>query len=264
MKKHKFKRQFAKRVFTRFHMSLILLGTILSGVIFSKILLIAGLDHMVIRFSIVLIFAYFVFFILMRIWLHYLTTPYRKRKNDLDMIDAVDLITNIPGPSTSGSSPDHVGHGGEFGGAGSSGSWSTDSGSAGIDVSEAISDTAEPVSKTAGETAGAALADIGDEGGIVLIALALLLLALFGGGIYLIYEAPVIIAEAAFELILASTIIKKAKQMDTPNWIGSVLRTTWPAFAITLSIAIVSGAVLMSTCPQAIKITEVFRYCLTN
>ena len=39
-------------------MSLILLGTILSGVIFSKILLIAGLDHMVVRFSIVLIFAY--------------------------------------------------------------------------------------------------------------------------------------------------------------------------------------------------------------
>ena len=47
MKKHKFKRQFAKRVFTRFHMSPILLGTILSGVIFSKIPLIAGLDHMV-------------------------------------------------------------------------------------------------------------------------------------------------------------------------------------------------------------------------
>ena len=68
MKKHKFKRQFVKKVFTRFHMSLILLGIVLSGVIFSKILLIAGLDHMVIRFSIVLIFAYFVFFLLMRIW----------------------------------------------------------------------------------------------------------------------------------------------------------------------------------------------------
>ena len=71
--RQKFKRQFTKKVFTRFHMALILLGTILSGIIFSKILLISGLNHILVRFVIVLIFAYLCFFLLMKLWLHYLT-----------------------------------------------------------------------------------------------------------------------------------------------------------------------------------------------
>jgi len=52
--KQKFKKEFAKRVFTQFHMILILLGTMLSGVIFSKILLVLGRKHIIARFIIVL------------------------------------------------------------------------------------------------------------------------------------------------------------------------------------------------------------------
>ena len=50
-------------------MALILLGTVLSGVIFSKILLAAGLHHVISRFVIVLVLAYVSFFILMKLWL---------------------------------------------------------------------------------------------------------------------------------------------------------------------------------------------------
>ena len=249
----KFKKQFAKRVFTRFHMILIILGTILSGVIFSKILLVAGLDHIIARFILVLIFAYICFFILMKLWLHYLTEPYRRTKIAENLLDAADAITSIPDFSPTSSVPNISGHGGEFGGGGASGAWTEAGG---------IADTVSTVSDTATEAAGEAVSGLADEGGIILIPLIICLIILFGGGIYLIYEAPAIFSEAAFELILATTLIKKARSIDNPNWIGSVFRTTWPAFALTLVITVIAGWILMTYCPQATKISDAFLYCI--
>jgi hypothetical protein len=251
--KQKFKRQFAKRVFTRFHMILILLGTILSGVIFSKILLVLGLDHIIARFIIVLIFAYVCFFILMKLWLHYLTKPYRKSKIADNLVDAADAISSIPYFSPASSTQNLSGYGGEFGGGGASGAWTEANG---------VAETASTVGETATEAAGEAVSGLADEGGIILIPLILFLIVLFGGGIYLIYEAPVIISEAAFELILATTLIKKVRSIDSPNWMGSVFRATWAAFALTLVITIIVGWALMTYCPQANKITAVFQFCI--
>lgn len=236
-------------------MSFILLGTILSGVIFSKILLFFGLQHMVIRFIIVLSFSYLSFFLLMKIWLHYLTTPYRKNRHDESLIDAVDLITSAPDFSSTGSVKIFSGQGGEFGGAGASGAFESINSVSEIPVSESVVETTA-------ETTGEAISGFADESGIFLIPLVLLLLVIFGGGIYLIYEAPVIISEAAFELVLATSLIKKAKKIDSPDWFGSVFRTTWPAFALTSVITIIAGWALMSYCPQATKITEAIRFCL--
>ena len=97
---------------------------------------------------------------------------------------------------------------------------------------------------------------------MLLIPLALLLLALLGGGIYLIYEAPVIISEAAFELILATSLINSAKRIDNPDWVGSVLGSTLPAFMFTLFATVIMGSVLMYYCPKATKLIEVVRLCL--
>ena len=234
-------------------MILILLGTILSGVIFSKILLVLGLDHIIARFIIVLIFAYICFFILMKLWLHYLTEPYRKSKIAENFVDAVDAITSIPDFSPTSSASNMSGHGGEFGGGGASGAW-TDAGG--------ITDAASTVGETASEAAGEAVSGLADEGGIILIPLIIFLIVLFGGGIYLVYEAPVIFSEAAFELILATTLLKRARTIDNPNWMGSVFRATWPAFALTLIITVIAGWALMTYCPQATKITDAFRYCI--
>jgi len=79
--------------------------------------------------------------------------------------------------------------------------------------------------------------------------------AIFGGGIYLIYEAPAIISEAAFEIILATSLIKRSRKMDNPDWIGSVFRSTWPAFVFTLVLTLVLGFIITSYCPQASKLT---------
>ena len=245
-------------------MSLILFGTILSGVIFSKIFLVVGLHNIIVRFFIVLVLAYLSFFVFMKLWLHYLTTPYRKKRIGENLMDAADAITIIPDLSSTSSAPDMTGHGGEFGGGGASGAWSDARVPSEMSVSEGIAETTESASETVAEAASEAISEIAiaDEGGILLIPLFLLLLIIFGGAIYLIYAAPAIISEAAFELILATTLIKKARTIDNPNWMGSVFRATWPAFALTLVVTIIAGLALMAYCPQATKISEAFQFCL--
>ncbi len=243
-------------------MSLILVGTILSGVIFSKLLLMVGLENMLVRFPVVLILAYLCFFIFMRLWLNYLTRPFRENKNEGSLLDAADALSHIPDIPLSGSTPNFQGHGGDFGGAGAAGTW-TDIGDSGkLPLSHTMGEASNTVGGSVGESAGSAISGVADEGGILLIPLALLLAVIFGGGIYLIYEAPVILSEAAFELILASTVIKKARKMDDPDWIGSVFRATWPALALTMLVTLITGWALSNYCPQAIKIREVFQICL--
>ena len=262
MEKKQFKRQFIKRTFTRFHMSLILLGTILCGVVFSKLLLVAGLENMLIRFVVVLGLAYLCFLLLLKLWLHYLTAPYRKGRRGGIVSDAADVLTGIPDFSSTGEGRVVSGHGGEFGGGGASEAWEGGRDVSELSVSQGAVGAGESIGETAAGTAGDALSVSADEGGLVLIPLILLLLGILGGGIYVMYEAPVILSEAAFELILASSLIKRARQIDSPNWIGSVFRSTWPALLLTLVIAIAAGWGLMAYCPQASKITEVFQYCL--
>lgn len=189
----------------------------------------------------------------MKLWLYYLTEPYKRLRIAENLTDAADAITSIADFSSTESTPNITGHGGEFGGGGTSGAWA-DAGS--------VTEKATTVGDTATEVAGEAVSGLTDEGGIILITLIIFLIVLFGGGIYLIYEAPVIFSEAAFELILATTLIKKAKAIDNPNWIGSVFRATWPAFALTFVITVIAGWVLIVYCPQATKITEVFRLCI--
>jgi hypothetical protein len=241
-------------------MSFILLGTAISGLILSKLLLVMGLHNMVIRYVIALVGAYLCFFILMKLWLNYLTSPYRQKRNKENMADLVDAVVNIPDslPSGSGSGTVVTGHGGQFGGGGTSGFWQ----SSHEIQSQAVTSVAESASDTAVETVGEAASGVAEESSLLLIPLALLLLSLLGGGIYLIYEAPVIISEAAFELLLATSLIKSAKRIDNPDWIGSVFRSTLPAFIFTLIATVIMGSILMYSCPKATKVIEVIRLCL--
>ncbi len=174
------------------------------------------------------------------------------------MPDLVDAIINIPDSLPSGSRSVVTEHGGQFGGGGASGFWQTSH----EIPSHAVTSVAESASDTAVETVGEAASSVAEESSLLLIPLALLLLSLLGGGIYLIYEAPVIISEAAFELLLATTLIKSVKKIDNPDWIGSVFRSTLPAFIFTLVATVIMGSILMYSCPKATKLIEVVRLCL--
>ena len=109
---------------------------------------------------------------------------YRRSRLTENLIDAADAITSFPDFSSAGSAQHIVGHGGEFGGAGASGTWTDAGGIVDADIARR---------RYCNGGCCEAVSGIADEGGIILIPIVIFLIILFGGGIYLIYEAPVII-----------------------------------------------------------------------
>lgn len=224
-------------------MSLILLGTILSGLLFSKILLMANMENMVVRYPIVVLTSYLLFFTFIRVWLFYIRNQQEAAESVADT--TADILSNIdiPEPKIA-----FEFGGGDFGGGGASGSFGE------IGATSVLESSSAGVGDIGGEAGGS----LSEEGGIILIPLILILAAIFGVGILLIYEAPIILSEAAFEFVLAGVLVKKAKEIDNPDWIGSVFRNTWKPFSFTLLLAVILSSILSHFFPEAIKLSQVF------
>lgn len=260
-KKNRFKEFLKKRFSLRLHMFLILTATFLSGLLATKILLLLHVNNMFIRYPLAVIFSYLVFFGFVKLWLLYMSSSGAGRKlvsevaeNTGDVVD-IGGIPDIPVdiPLSSGQ---FSGGGGQFIGGGASGSFEGASNAA----ISAPADTAGGVADAAGEAASS----IFDDAGIVLIILGVLLALIFGAGIYLIYEAPLILSEAAFEFALAASLIRRMKKMENPDWMGSVLRTTIGPFIFIFFTAFIFGLVAVSSYPKATKLSEVLKYLISN
>jgi hypothetical protein len=281
----RFKQLLKLRFFVRFHMLLILTGTGLSGVSISKLLLEFGVNSMAIRYPIAGVSSYIVFFCLIRLWLWYIaiapagdshvtTLNLRSRKRtrnktsdydiDLPEIDLSDLSSPSSCENAAGGETVSFG-GGSSGGGGASDSW----------METAVNQSIHPVSpnspsapSTCSTSSGKSKDSIFDfdldgdgEGIVVLLALALLLLVILGAGVYVIYQAPAILAEAAFQGALASALTKASQRIDRGDWVGSVFKATWIPLSIVLLMAIVFGLVASKYCPAATKVSEVFYAC---
>ncbi len=111
---------------------------------------------------------------------------------------------------------------------------------------------------------GDAASSIFEDAGIILVLLGLLIALIFGAGIYLIYEAPVILSETAFEFLLATSLIRGIKKMDNPVWVGSVFRTTLFPFIFVFFMAAIFALIAQSAYPQATKLSEVLKHLLSK
>jgi hypothetical protein len=168
---------------------------------------------------------------------------------------------DLPSPSSGGSGgcniPSFHGGGGAFDGGGASASFEVHSTVAST-ISEGTSSVADGVGDAVGEAAGA----IGEGGiiGIVVIAvLSILIATILGSAVYIFSEAPMILSEAAFEGLLAASLVKKARIIDDKDWIGSVLKTTWKPFAIVLAVAFFAALILHSYFPEATKLSDIVK-----
>jgi len=261
VRKNHFVRILEEQLFLRFHMSLILIGTGLVGLLASKILLIAHIDNIVIRYPVAVIVSYLAFFGFMKLWLSYVTSS--SVRQSYEVRDAVtDTLNSIPDFS-SGSFPGHGtfsgGDGGMSGGGGASGSFDVH---ADVGAHDVLADTAAHASHgigdSVGDVAGEAASGIAEEGAFVLVILGILLAIVFGAGLYLVYDAPFILNEAAFDFILAAGLIKSTRKIDDPDWKGSVLRTTWKPFVIALLISFFGAYILHANYPAAHKLSDIF------
>jgi hypothetical protein len=98
--------------------------------------------------------------------------------------------------------------------------------------------------------------DLDEDFGFALLALvALVALGCLGG--YLVYAAPTILAEAAFEGLLASSLIPATRRGEATGWVRGALRATAMPFALILMVAVGFGWVAGRACPEARRMVDV-------
>jgi hypothetical protein len=239
-------------------MTLMLGAVAISGVGASKLLLELDISWMLIRYPIAVCVAYGIFFLSIKVWLWYIGLG--SRKKDEDEEDEFDEDFDLDQESTDFSSPESSGvepHWTDSGGGSPTESWDAA-------LYEGSSTSSSPSSGSGFDF----LPDLdsGDEGcGVVILLLALLgllLFGVFGAGIFLIYQSPVILAEAAFQAALSLGLINAAKRIEYGDWTGSVFKATWIPFAAVLALAVGFGWAAQHYCPAATKAAEIFYLCL--
>lgn len=241
------------RFFLRWHMTAILACVLLSGVVASALLLHLGVRSMPWRYMLAVAGSYLVFFVLIRLWLLYVSLAGGGRSLGLapNFGDPGDVGSGLPGWSGSGGSAFRPGGGG-FGGGGASAGFDAPAGGGG----------SGGFSSGSSGSGGAGLDLDLDDGWLVLLALALLMLAVGATGGYLIYQAPHILGEAAFQVALATSLHRAAKRVVGFGWTGSVLWATWIPFSVVMVMAGIFGWIAQHHCPTSTKITEVLFGCL--
>ncbi|HXF39927.1 MAG TPA: hypothetical protein VN687_09460 [Blastocatellia bacterium] len=246
-----FKQSLVRRFVVRFHMALMLMALGASGLLISKVLLEAGVRSMLERYLIAVVLSYALFFLFIKLWLMYVSPAKPKPKSrsvDVgNVFDIGELPVDLAG-KTSAAGDQIFGGSGDFGGGGATDLW-------GGDTAQAIISTPS----TRGGGGGSHMFDFDLDEGIVLIVLALLLLSIFGAGAYLVYAAPEILSEAAFEALLAAGLIKASKKIDESGWMGSVLKATWIPFVIVLVMTGIFGFVAQTYYPHAARLADIFK-----
>jgi hypothetical protein len=236
-------------------MSLILMGSALAGLIASKILQLLSLEPLWLRYSLNVLVSYIFFIIWIKVWLVYIS-PGRTSNVNVDAPDPGNI--GIPDLGSGSSAPDFSGAGGAFGGGGASGDWSP---------GEAAADAVTSSSSASGGGVDLDLPDLsGADEGIVPIlivaALGFVLVAIFGGAAFLIYQAPAILSDAALQFMLSAGLLKSARNISSAGWVGSIVRRSWIPFSVIALLGAVAGTIIGSYCPGAQKLSEAIQACV--
>ncbi len=247
---------------TRLHMFLILAACVSMAVLTTRVMLLAGVTEMWARYAAALIIAYGTFFTGVWVWLH--LSEYGRhlranwgRRNDWGPDVPLDVIPNINIQGSSGNIAEmpFQGAGGTFDGGGAGGSWDVPDTSVSLDI---------PGSGALDGVSG--VADVGDEGGCLLviagILIAIALFAVFGATAYVIYQAPAILAEVIFEVLLGSPLARGARALDSANWTAVLLKKTWKPFAVMAGAAMAFALFCNEAFPQATTAGHVIQMML--
>ena len=186
-----------------------------------------GLDHMGVRYVAATAVGYAVFLLLIRAWI---ALNRSTERSNLDVLDLSGGNLEVGGGDAGFS-------GGASGGGGASADWGGPDLS-GIDVVDA------------------------DEAWPVVLAIAVAALVLLGAAIaalYVVYYAPVLLAEIALDAALVTGIYRRLRKQDTGHWLGSAIRHTWKPALVIAACFFVVGVVVQWAMPTARTIGDVLR-----
>jgi hypothetical protein len=247
----KFKERILRGLVVRFHMSLMLTAVVASGVLSSKLLLMAGFHSLRLRYPIAVVVSYGVFLFLIRIWLSYVSIR-KIAAIKTGTFDVGNLNFGDVEFSGGGSGDGVTFGGGSSGGGGASDVWS--------ESTSASFAESSPVPAPSGGGGGGHHwgfdfdFDLDGDSVLVLIVLAVLILGIVFAGGYLVYVAPEILPEAAWQFALAGALGKIAKAKG--DWMPGFIKSTSIPFGVVLILATALGFVAQYHCPQAVRLIQ--------
>jgi hypothetical protein len=100
-----------------------------------------------------------------------------------------------------------------------------------------------------------------DAAGCLIILFLIVICCILGGAAFLIYEAPIILSEAAFEFFLAAGLIVSLQKLESPDWTRSILQTTWKPFIATIVFSFLFGFFADASCPNSSTMKELIFNC---
>ncbi len=232
----------------RLHCALILVACFGAGLLATKLLLLAGIQAMWIRYAIALVVAYAVFLLGVRIWLRYAgfdvhVLP-RRRDGGYDAPDLLPDNVAVRGPGDV-----FRGGGGRSGGGGAS-----------MHLDGGASEAKSPAFLGASSSSSSGGGGFDLDDGLVLIALVAVALAVSGAVIYLIWAAPTILAEAAFAGLLSAGLVRSTRRIASGDWMTSVIGNTWVAFGVVSILAIGFAVYAQHVYPDARTLADVVRH----
>jgi hypothetical protein len=168
--------------------------------------------------------------------------------NPFEALDAADLVGRGAGR---GARAVQSFAGGRSGGGGGGAAWMSEPVERAVSVRESSSFASE-----AADGLGGSL-DL-DDGVFIVIAIA----AALGGVVclaYVIYIAPLLLAEVALDAALVSAAYRRLRKEDVGHWTGAVFRRTWVPATILVLFMFVTGFAVQSLAPEARSIGGVVR-----
>jgi len=232
-------------------MALIVMMTALIGWLASFVLLRLGVEHMGLRYPLATAVAYLGFLGLIGVWL---------RTNGRDYVDPVsDLMANHGGDVLGGleravvaeaPAPRFDGSGGQFAGGGATSDWHEDAlpsaTGAELELADGLGDAFGSVSDA-------------DEFAIPL-AVVFVLLGLAFASLYVVYAAPLLLAEVLVDGAIAYAFFRHIRDQEARHWLTSALRRSILPFALTAVFLSAMGVVMGMVAPEAHSIGGVIRH----
>jgi hypothetical protein len=81
---------------------------------------------------------------------------------------------------------------------------------------------------------------------------------------FVVYSAPVLLAEVALDAALVGAVYRKLRREDQRYWATTALRHTWASAAVLVTFVAVLGFALQRFAPNAVSIGDVVRHFLAR
>lgn len=267
----RFQQAMSSRFALRLHMTLLMLGVLGVGVLAGRVLR-PLVPSMGLRYGLQVLLGYATFFGLVRLWLGYA---------------AKTLLAELPAETVPPEARALVGVVGEPVPEASALTDRSDPGDdllavqVAADLTNAVAsstpsaraasavDPASIPATTGASSSGGGL-DLGGadgEGFVVVVvvgAIVAVLLAIFGAAALSVWQAPAILGEAAFEVVLGASLARAARRLEGRNWARSLWRATWGRSLVLLLIASAAGLAVQSVCPGVETLGEAISQCVRS